>query len=64
MPDSQSVEPGFESPLVPFRSLGIFVFSTMLQFTSDSDRIVTEQSLRAIAAWLEYFTREVELVLE
>ena len=24
MPDSQSREPGFESPLLPFRSLGIF----------------------------------------
>ena len=24
MPDSQSREPGFESPLIPFRSLGIF----------------------------------------
>ena len=25
MPDSQSSEPGFESPLLPFRRLGIFV---------------------------------------
>ena len=27
MPDTQSSEPGFESPLVPFRRLGIFVIS-------------------------------------
>ncbi len=27
MPDSQSSEPGFESPLLPFRRLGIFVLS-------------------------------------
>ena len=27
MPDSQSREPGFESPLLPFRRLGIFVLS-------------------------------------
>ena len=30
--DSQSREPGSGSPLVPFRSLGIFVISTMSQF--------------------------------
>ena len=29
MPDSQSSEPGFE---LPFRSLGIFILSTMPQF--------------------------------
>ena len=33
MPDSQSREPGFESPLLLFQSLGIFVLSTMPQFT-------------------------------
>ena len=30
MPDSQSREPGFESPLLPFRSLGIFFTSRRL----------------------------------
>ena len=30
MPDSQSREPGFESPLIPFRSLGIFFHFTTL----------------------------------
>ena len=38
MPHSQSREPGFESPkvagLLLFRKLGIFVLSTMPQFTS------------------------------
>ena len=33
MPDSQSREPGFESPLLPFRSLGIFFHFTMPQST-------------------------------
>ena len=33
MPDSQSSEPGFESPLLPFRSLGIFVHFTAPQST-------------------------------
>ena len=33
MPDSQSREPGFESPLIPFRSLGIFFHFTMPQST-------------------------------
>ena len=32
-PESQSREPGFESPLLPFRRLGIFVLSTMPQLT-------------------------------
>ena len=31
MPDSQSREPGFESPLLPFRSLGIFFHFTTPQ---------------------------------
>ena len=31
MPDSQSREPGFESPLIPFRSLGIFFHFTTPQ---------------------------------
>ena len=30
MPDSQSREPGFNSPLLPYQSLGIFVLSTSL----------------------------------
>ena len=33
VPDSQSREPGFESPLLPFRSLGIFFHSTTPQST-------------------------------
>ena len=33
MPDSQSREPGFESPLIPFRSLGIFFRFTTPQST-------------------------------
>ena len=33
MPDSQSREPGFESPLLPFRSLGIFFHFTTPQPT-------------------------------
>ena len=33
MRDSQSRQPGFKSPLLPFQRLGIFVFSTMPQFT-------------------------------
>ena len=33
MPDSQSKEPGIETPLIPFRSLGIFVLSVTPQFT-------------------------------
>ena len=33
MADSQSTEPGFESSLLPIRSLGNFVLSTMPQFT-------------------------------
>ena len=33
MPDSQSREPGFESPLLPFRSLGIFFHFTTPQST-------------------------------
>ena len=33
MPDSQSREPGFESPLLPFRSLGIFFHFTKPQST-------------------------------
>ena len=33
MPDSQSREPGFESPLIPFRSLGIFFHFTTPQST-------------------------------
>ena len=32
LPDSQLREPGFESPLLPFQSLGIFVLSTTPQF--------------------------------
>ena len=33
MPDSQSRDPGFESPLLPFRSVGIFVRFTTPQST-------------------------------
>ena len=33
MPDSQSRGPGFESPLLPFRSLGIFFHFTTHQST-------------------------------
>ena len=33
MPDSQSREPEFESPLLPFRSLGIFFHFTTPQST-------------------------------
>ena len=33
MPESQSGEPGFESPLLPFRSLGIFFHFTTPQST-------------------------------
>ena len=33
IPDSQSRESGFESPLLPFRSLGIFVLFTTPQST-------------------------------
>ena len=33
MPDSQSREPGFESPLIPMRSLGIFFHFTTPQST-------------------------------
>ena len=33
MPDSQSREPGFESPLLPFQSLGIFFHFTTPQST-------------------------------
>ena len=33
MPDSQSRDPGFESPLIPFRSLGIFFHFTTPQST-------------------------------
>ena len=33
MPDSQSREPGFESPMLPFRSLGIFFHFTTPQST-------------------------------
>ena len=33
MPDSQSREPGFESPLLSFRSLGIFFHFTTPQST-------------------------------
>ena len=33
MPDSQSRDPGFESPLLPFRSLGIFFHFTTPQST-------------------------------
>ena len=33
MLDSQSREPGFESPLLPFRSLGIFFHFMMPQLT-------------------------------
>ena len=32
-PDSQSREPGFESPVLPFRSLGIFFHFTTPQST-------------------------------
>ena len=33
MPDSKSREPGFESPLLPFRSFGIFFHFTTPQST-------------------------------
>ena len=33
MPDSQSRDPAFESPLLPFKSLSISFLSTMPQFT-------------------------------
>ena len=33
MPDSQSREPGFESPLLPFRSLCMFVLCTVPRFS-------------------------------
>ena len=37
MPDSQSREPGFESPLIPFRSLGIF-FQMCVLFIRQAER--------------------------
>ena len=43
MPDSQSREPGFESPLLPFRSLGIFFHFTTPQST---------QLYKWVPAWL------------
>ena len=39
MPDSQSREPGFESPLLPFRSLGIFFHFTTPRSTQLYDHI-------------------------
>ena len=63
MTDSQSREPGFESPLLRFRSLGIFVLSMTPQSTQlyklvpgiDSGGNASDWSLRVIAAWLECF---------
>ena len=55
MPDSQSREPGFESPLIPFRSLWAFSFisrrlsrlSCINEYLAiDSGGNVSEQSLR------------------
>ena len=71
MPDSQSREPGFESPLLPFRSLGIFVRFTTPQSTQlydeylaiDSGGNVSESSLRN-CCMARMLPREAELVLE
>ena len=73
MPILQSREPGFESLLMPFRSRGIFVIATMLQFTKLS--FINEYL--AIDMWwtceclvvrncglARMFPREVELVTE
>ena len=38
-PDSQSREPWFESPLLPFQKLGIFVLSTTPPVSSPMDWI-------------------------
>ena len=67
MPDSQSRDPGFESPLLPFQSLGIFVLSMRPQATKhineylaiDSGGNVSGYSLRVLAAWLECFQEKL-----
>ena len=63
MLDSQSRDPGFKSPLLTFRNLGIFVLSTMPQFTQPYLNVymylavnnggnVFMKSSCVIAAWL------------
>ena len=74
----QSTETGFVSLLLPFRSLGIFVLSTMPQFTQlykwvPGDRHWCTDMLVVICEWIIFarnccmartLTREVELVSE
>ena len=51
MSDSHSREPGFESPLLPFRSLGIFVlFIYLYEYLAvDGDENMSEKSSHVIA---------------
>ena len=70
MPDSQSREPEFESLLLPFQSLGIFVLSTVPQFIQYSMtdnwlwvvvKMCERLSLCAIiAAWSDAFQNASE----
>ena len=64
MPDSQSIEPAFESPFATILNLGHFrslhdapVHSAVNHgyLAIDSGGNESEQSLREIAAWLESF---------
>ena len=73
MPDSQSSEPGFESPLLPVQSLGIFVHSMTLQFTQhcineylaiDSGGNVSDLVVARNCCMARMLPREVELVSE
>ena len=42
MPDSQSRKPALEFPLLPFRSLSIFVLSTTPQFSCVNDYLAVD----------------------
>ena len=65
MQDSQSREPGFASPLLPFRSLTFSFYPRRLSplccineyLTIDGGGNVTDESPRVIAAWLECFQK-------
>ena len=59
-PDSQLRDPGFESPLLPFQSLGLFILSMTPQFTQlykwvPDYRMWVIILRTVIATWLECF---------
>ena len=70
MPDSQSIMPGFESPLLPFRRLGIFVLYIDAPVDSavneylDSGGNVSDLVLARNCCLARMFPEEAELVSE